>query len=248
MKKVILSFIIVMVLSFICGINVVNAEEASPAVIKKAIEKYKAKNYAGSISDLQMVVSDDPSSVISWYYLANSYMNIAMKTEAHEAFDKVIQLNTVPQLTSYSIQAKLCMDNPARCNYQKFSPNQIKELIANPNIFLEDYFAKQNGSESQNRAEIEKLINGKYMNNIHPSAKTFIDQEQAKVKQYEINDNRAYMPDNTRFAMYLESMNNDKTKNDEMIDLLRYYQNLNNRQLSPEVIQMMMMNNSLNSF
>ncbi len=166
-------------------------EENSVQMIKDAITKYKNKNYIGCISDLRMYVSSEPSNAVAWYYLGNSYMNIALKPEAHQAFDKVVQINTVPLLTSYSIQAKICMENPEKCDYQEFNIDQIRQLKADPTTFLDNFFASRSeDNRSENEIEIENLINGHYSNNIHPDAKDFIINERAKIKQSEINANR----------------------------------------------------------
>lgn len=165
-------------------------EDAS--IIKAAIAKYKSKNYIGCISDLRLYTMSDPASAVAWYYLGTSYMNIAMKTEAHQAFDRVVQINTVPKLTSYAIQAKICMENPTRCQYQDFTYDEINQLKADPIAFLDQYFATQNTEEPKDigELEIEKLINGYYSNNIHPSARDFIMQERAKIKQNEMNSGK----------------------------------------------------------
>lgn len=189
-KLFILTISLIMMCSF--TIQIANAASGNNELIKSAIEKYKAKNYIGCISDLRMFITNEPSSAIAWYYLGNSYMNVALKPEAHEAFDRVIQLNTVPKLTSYSIQAKICMEDPNKCQYQDFTYDQIKQLKADPTTFLEAYFASLNeDNRDESQIEIERLINGYYSNNIHPSAKEFIMQERAKMKQLEINASRS---------------------------------------------------------
>ena len=267
MKRNVILGIVFSLLLGVFSINSAFAESQNTDVIKEAINKYKNKNYLGCISDLRMYTEKDPSSAIALYYLGNAYMNIAMKTDAHKAFDKVVQLNTVPKLTSYSIQAKICMENPAKCDYQNFSYQEIVKLKADPLNFLEEYFANLNGSNTvdADTLEIEKLIKGSYSNNMHPSVKDFIMQERAKMKQNEINANKAYLPSDDKLSQALDLikqqnndvsafamfMDNDKTttNNTDYIDLIKQYQNQeNNSKLSPEVIQMMMMNNMMPAF
>lgn len=258
MKK----FLILGLVFSIIGIfGKVNAYD-DPGVIKGAIDKYKQKNYLGCISDLRMYTEKDPSSAIAWYYLGNAYMNIAMQSEAHEAFDRVVQLNTVPKLTSYSIQAKICMENPQKCEYQDFTYDEIKKLRDNPVSFLEEYFANLNGqNKNSTDVEIERLIKGGYSGSIHPSAQEFIKQERTKIKQNEINSNKAYVPDNTNLAQavnLLKEQNNDfsnmamflenNNRNDNYAQFLKQYQNSGNRTISPEMIQLMMMQNSMPDF
>ncbi len=187
MKKGFIVGLILLTGIMMSGIQVIGAEDT--AAIKSAIKKYKDKNYLGCISDLKLYTQKDPNSATAWYYLGNSYMNIAMKPEAHEAFEKVVTLNTVPKLTSYAIQAELCMENVEKCKYQNFTLDEIKKLKADPNAFLEEYFNKKDEvvEKDEQTVQIENLINGSYANNIHPDAQEFIRQERIKMKQTEIN-------------------------------------------------------------
>ena len=143
MKKLLICALIMSVISIFCFAPDTKAAENDKQVIKEAIAKYKAKNYLGCISDLKMYTAKETNNAVAWYYLGTSYMNIAMLGEAQDAFDKVIELNTVPQLTSYSIQAKLCMENQEKCKYQDFTYDEIKQLKSDPVKFLDSFLAKQ---------------------------------------------------------------------------------------------------------
>ncbi len=190
MKK--LFILVIAALTIGMGLETVKAATAATTsgndTIKAAIAKYKNKNFIGCISDLRIYTTKEPSSAVAWYYLGNSYMNIAMKKDANIAFDKVIELNTVPLLTSYSIQAKLCMEKPIRCKYQKFTYDELVKLKANPESFIEEYLTPpppvvvEEVPKDAGELEIERLIDGYYSNNIHPSARNFIIQEKAKIK------------------------------------------------------------------
>lgn len=263
MKKIFMLGLVFALILSIGFITRVYAKETNMQLIKDAISKYKNKNYVGCISDLRMYTEKDPSSAIAWYYLGNSYMNIAMKQEAHAAFEKVIALNTVPKLTSYSIQAQICMENPTKCNYQNFSTDEIKKLKADPTAFLEQYFANlANTGKDADTVEIEQLINGAYSQNIHPQAQEFIRQEKTKMKQNEINTDQAFIPssdklaqavkllkeqnnDLTGFAMMMDS--NNQTNNNNYAEMIKQYQS-ENRKITPEMLQMMMMSNMMPTF
>lgn len=263
MKKIFMLGLVFALILSIGFITRVYAKETNMQLIKDAISKYKNKNYVGCISDLRMYTEKDPSSAIAWYYLGNSYMNIAMKQEAHAAFEKVIALNTVPKLTSYSIQAQICMENPTKCNYQNFSTDEIKKLKADPTAFLEQYFANlANTGKDADTVEIEQLIKGSYSQNIHPQAREFIRQEKTKMKQNEINTDQAFIPssdklaqavkllkeqnnDLTGFAMMMDS--NNQTNNNNYAEMIKQYQS-ENRKITPEMLQMMMMSNMMPTF
>ena len=162
-------------------------------MIRGAIKKYKEKNYVGCISDLRLYTSEDKSNAVAWYYLGSAYMNIAMQQDAYAAYDKVIELNTVPKLTSYAIQAELCMQNPANCHYQNFNNEEIKQLKANPLQFLQTYEANKNVKATDPETKvIEALIQGGYGSHIHPQAQDYINQERTKIRQSQINENKQY--------------------------------------------------------
>ncbi len=263
MKKIfMLGLVFTLMLAF-GNMQEVYSQDDNTQIIQDAISKYKNKNYVGCISDLRMLTEKDPTSAIAWYYLGNAYMNIAMTQEAHEAFEKVIGLNTVPKLTSYSIQAQICMENPSKCEYQDFSHDEIKKLKADPAGFLEQYFANLNNTEKDaDTVEIENLIKGNYPQNVHPQAQEFIRQEKTKMKQNEINTDQAFIPssdkltqavkllkeqnnDLTGFAMMMDS--NNQTNNNNYAEMIKQYHN-ENKTITPEMVQMMMMSNMMPNF
>ncbi len=188
MKKILLA-VLILTITGVFGIAApVNAASSDDKIIKEAINKYKQKNYLGCISDLKEYTTKDTSSAVAWYYLGSAYMQIAMTDEAHEAFNKTIDLNTVPKLTSYAIQAEMCMENNEKCKYKEFTFDEIKKLKADPVAFMVEYNEKlKETPKNETDVEIDKLIKGAYSNNIHPSARAFIMQERAKMKQNEIN-------------------------------------------------------------
>ena len=231
--------------------NVVSAlekvQEMDPGAIREAISKYKDKNYVGCISDLRIYTEKDPSSVVAWYYLGNSYMKIAMLQEANEAYNRVISINTVPVLTSYSIQAQMCMQDTTKCEYQNFSYDEIKELRKNPTNFLAEYLSKMhNQNANADTVEIEKLINGSYPNHLHPDAKNFIIEEKTKIQQNSYN-NQAYIPQDKKLAEAVEILKNQRN-NSNFAMMLDLPPSTNNQQLSPEMIQLMMMQNQIPKF
>lgn len=251
------------------------ANSASTAVVKKAITEYKTGNYLGCISDLRMYLEEDSSNVVAWYYLGNAYMKIAMKPEAHEAFDMVINLNSVPKLTSYAIQAKMCMENTMQCTYQDFTNEEIKELRADPAGFLTQYFTKLNEVKEKDAdvVEIEKLIQGGYSNNVHPDAQNFIMQQKTQTKQNQMNKSMSSSPskaavpsdeklaeaimllkqqrdnDITSMAMFLDNdyENMSSKKSADYTDLIQYYQN-NGKKVTPEMLRYSMMEKMMPNF
>ncbi len=261
------SFVIAVMVSLMTMQYAAAASSQDVSMIKDAISEYKEGNYLGCISDLRIYLEEDPSNVVAWYYLGNAYMKISMKTEAHEAFDKVVQINSVPKLTSYSIQAKMCMENKQQCKYQDFTNEEIRELRANPSEFLTQYFDKLKAGEIKGKdvVEIEKLIKGGYGTSIHPDAQDFIMQQKTQSRQSEMNTapSKAHVQRNEKLAQEILLMKqrqnqdisamamflNDNNYNDtnRYMDLLESYQN-GNRQITPEMINYSMMQNMLPNF
>lgn len=242
MKKLVILGLVFSMIGMFCQVG---AEEHTQT-IKNAIAKYKQRNFLGCISDLRMITEKDPASAVAWYYLGNAYMNIAMQSEAHEAFDKVVELNSVPKLTSYSIQAKMCMENPARCEYQDLTYKEIQKLKADPVAFINEYLANKNAvTKSEDDIEIEKLIGGQYSGKVHPNAKEFIRQERAKMEQMNLKSDAYTSNINNALAMFIENDNQQTS----YADLLKYYQNKEDKNnISPEMLQLMMMQNSMPNF
>lgn len=164
--------------------DVANAQD-----IRQAIASYKKGDYLACISILKEYTMRYDDNAVAWYYLGNSYMNIAMVNEANSAFDRVIELNTTPKLTSYAIQAQLCMQNPIGCRYENFTASEVRKLKEDPAGFISDYYKalKMSSIKTDDVIQIENLINGTYINNIHPQAQDVILTERAKIKAAQIN-------------------------------------------------------------
>ncbi len=166
-----------------------NLEAVNSQEIRDAISSYKKGDYLACISILKDYTMRYEDNAVAWYYLGSSYMNIAMINEANDAFDKVIRLNTVSKLTSYAIQAQLCMRNTAGCRYENFTATEVRKLKENPAGFIQNYYNAMNQKtvKTDDVIQIENLINGTYINNIHPQAQDFILTERAKIKAAQIN-------------------------------------------------------------
>lgn len=189
MKKILLA---VLLICLIAGtdLNVQAASKAYNSQINIAINKYKMRNYVGCIQDLLIVEKKDPSNVVVHYYLADAYMKIGSVDKATSEFDKVIALNSVPALTSYSIQAKNCLGGSGTCEYVKLNSDQIPNLINDPQNYINTLKAKTlNGVASPDNTEIDKLINGKYNSNVHPEANRVIIDTLLKQEKHDMNVN-----------------------------------------------------------
>lgn len=191
------------------GIDALAASTAYNSQIGIAINKYKMRNYVGCIQDLQIIEKKDPSNVVVHYYLASALMQIGATDKASAEFDKVISLNTVPGLTSYSIQAKNCLGGTGKCEYVKLNADQIPNLISDPQNYINALKEKTlNGAVSPDNQEIDKLINGKYNSNIHPDAKRVIIDTLLKQEKHDMN-------------VSTEKMKSEAPTNDEIAEAVK---------------------------
>lgn len=185
-NKFILGLVWAVIIGF-CSVGTVFAEEVQDPdfeLINASIEKYKNGNYLGCLSELKIYTDKKTDNAVAWYYLGSSYMHIAMQDEANNAFEKVIELDTTPKLTSYAIQAQLCMADGTTCDYKEFTYDEILQLKLDPVKFMEEYNKPQEAVvDDPEVAEIKKLIQGEYPANIHEDAELFIKEEEMKMEQ-----------------------------------------------------------------
>ena len=172
------------------------------ATVKSAITLYKAQNYLGCISLLSDYVKTHQYSAAAYYYLGCAYMKVGMGDNARENFERAADINTVPQLTSYALQAVDCIDrSPEPCEYYKLTKKQIIELQANPAEYLDSLRNNLLAEETVEGTdeEIEKLIHGAYSERIHPEALKVLLEERMKQKQFDINK-RTALPVSNKLA------------------------------------------------
>lgn len=118
--------------------------------VKYAIKKYKAGNYTGCLQDCQNIVARDPSNTLAYYYIAMSYAQAGKKTEAINAYSKVLTLKPNSQLFEYATTGKRCLETPDQCHVDTSSPSAdpaLDSFIMSP---------MNNNLAPGVRAEIEK--------------------------------------------------------------------------------------------
>ena len=178
--------------------------------IKYAISSYKAQNYLQCISTLTEYVNTHPVSAAAFYYLGNAYMKLGLGDKAKENYAKTANINTVPQLTSYAIQAIDCIDRGpgAICVYYTFNKKQIVELQANPKVYLDSVRNNLLAEEVREGSDpdIEKLIKGEgeFSGRIHPEAKKVLIDERTKRDRYNMNK-RSMLPVSEKIAKVIRA-------------------------------------------
>ncbi len=204
MKKIFIILVAVFAFTTACFADTQSLRD-NIAIIRGAIKSYKAQNYTQCIVTLTEYVKTHPISAAAFYYLGNSYMKIGVADKARENYERTVDINTVPQLTSYALQAIDCIDRGPGvvCEYYSFNRKQIAELQENPTMYLENVrnnLLSENVREGADE-EIEKLIQaqGIYEDRIHPEAKQVLSDEKFKRERYNMNK-RSMLPVSNKIA------------------------------------------------
>lgn len=114
MKKVALLFITLLIAG-ICGCYAVPQVKVDPDVYA-AISLYKQKNFTGAVQSSKAALKKNPDDVLAQYYLAISYVQLGMRTQALDAFNEVIKKGPENgSLTKISKQAVECYGDQTKC-------------------------------------------------------------------------------------------------------------------------------------
>ena len=108
-------FFIALAVIIFTATNMAQAAPVSNAKTNSAIRMYKNKNYTECLQVMHEVVSDDPSNVLAYYYIAISQARLGEKTKAQEAYQRVIDLNTSTQLSNYAKNGLECLEDSNKC-------------------------------------------------------------------------------------------------------------------------------------
>lgn len=144
-------FIISILISVIFGSSVYAQGDLS-----SAIEAYQSGNYTTCIENMKLIVKDDPTSVIGYYYLGLSYTMTGQELLAIQNYNKVINLNSDSTLTKLARQGKAAINNSSKIENQlRDITEDIKETVEEEyNPILQDgssSAAQEVPAETQNK-------------------------------------------------------------------------------------------------
>lgn len=133
MNKKLVLFAVVSVLLFQPYYSFAKSTISAP--LKVAIKKYKYGNYAGCLQDCENIVVKNPSA-IAYYYMAMSYVKAGKKSEAIQAYQKVLSFKPNARLAEYATTGKRCLETPDQCHLEDKSAvkesTELDKLIASP--------------------------------------------------------------------------------------------------------------------
>ena len=239
-KNLFISFTLLLGLS----INPVVASEKIDTDINKMIQLYKSENYLGCIDSSIKILEENPSNIFAYYYKGLSYTQLGKTSDAVNAFEKVISLNTNPTLVEYSKKANACISSPQECEKYEKEVGELEAFIKSSKFF-------SNSVQSQvNQKKLDRMkenINDEVNNTEKKSEMPSNDEIANAVKTLAragINPlstfNQGYSnPQMMQMSMLLND-NNNNGYNSNMLPILLMNQN-GNQQLPPDLIQTMMM-------
>lgn len=223
--------------------------QTSDSAIRAMVAKYKKQNYLGCIQDTNKILKDDPSNIYAYYYKGLSYYQLGQQTQATEAFTNVENLNSNATLVEYAQRAKACIATPEACAvYAEGNKTDLDKFVESKKFF-----------DTTVQAEVNKKKLDRIRENINDSVKNPQEQKSEMPTNEEIANAvktlaklginpmgnmmqpAAYQnPEMMQMSMLLG--NNTQTNNGmNMLPFLMMNQN-NAKNLSPELLETMMMN------
>lgn len=230
------------------------ADQVSDSTIKSLVSKYKAQNYLGCIQASDKVIQKNPSNIFAYYYKGLSYYQLGKKEEAISAFEKVQALNSNKTLVEYSKKGIACLETPEECATYGQAQSDLDLFIKSKKFYDKSVQAEVNKKKLD---RIRENINDELKNTDQKSEVPSNDEIANAVKtlaKIGINPlagiNAGYQnPEMMQMNMLLgnNNMNNGMGMNNNMLPML-----LMNKEamqnMSPEVIQSMMMNQMAPAF
>ena len=230
------------------------ADQVPDSTIKSLVSKYKAQNYLGCIQASDKVIQKNPSNIFAYYYKGLSYYQLGKKDEAISAFEKVQALNSNKTLVEYSKKGIACLETPEECATYGQAQSDLDLFIKSKKFYDKSVQAEVNKKKLD---RIRENINDELKNTDQKSEVPTNDEIANAVKtlaKIGINPlagiNAGYQnPEMMQMNMLLgnNNMNNGMGMNNNMLPML-----LMNKEamqnMSPEVIQSMMMNQMAPAF
>ena len=110
--------------------------------IRRAIYKYKTKNYTGCVQDLEEILKFEPYNSVVWYYLGLSYSMLGNKDNSTLSFNTAKLLDPNSLIGKYSQRGLDCLANPDKCVVKNESQAQIDQFI-NSHKFVSETAKKE---------------------------------------------------------------------------------------------------------
>ena len=230
------------ILSFL-GANAVFAQQSQDYAVKNIINQYKSQNYLGCINSSDKVIEQNPSNIFAYYYKGLAYIQLGKKEDATKAFEQVIALNSNATLVEYAQKATACLNNPEECTKYGKEASALDAFIKSGKFYDQSVQTevnkkkldriKENINDELGPKKGEMPSNDEIANAVKTLAKLGINPLAGIGTNYN-------NPQMMEMGMLLGN-NNNYYGNNSMNMLPMLLMNQNNKEMSPELIQTMMM-------
>lgn len=237
LKKIFVGLAIFMLM----GASSVFAQQTPDSEIKGIINLYKGQNYLGCIDASDKIIEQNPSNIFAYYYKGLANLQLGKKDDAIRAFEQVIILNSNETLVEYAQKATACINNPEDCSKYEKEVSELDAFIKSGKFYSESVQSevnkkkleriKENINDELSPKKGEMPTNDEIANAVKTLAKLGINPLAGISTNYS-------NPQMMEMNMLLG--NNPYGNNTNMLPMLLMNQN-NDKQLSPELIQTMMM-------
>lgn len=227
--------------------------------VYSGISNYKKANYTGCIQDMQEALKKNPNDVLAKYYLALVYTKIGLKDEAKKYYQAVIDQGSEKLLVDYSKKAVTCLDNPEDklCAAKDEKDSKMDEFIESGQFLHPDLVKSMQKRELKdlkenfNADKMPNMEDYRFINDAKDEVPTDA-QIAAAVKVLakvgynpaaQIYNNSYISPQMAQMSMFTGNQNT----NNNFVNMLPYLmaQKGNNSNVSPELIQAMLLNQSM---
>ena len=258
MKKIASLILCLMLSSTFC--LAATQTKAVSSKVYSGIANYKKANYTGCIQDMEAALKKNPNDILAKYYLALVYTKIGLKDEAKKYYQAVIEQGNENLLVNYSKKAMTCLDNPK----DKICASESKEEDDNMNEFIRSgRFLHPDLVKSMQKRELKDVkenFNADKMPNMEDyrfinDAKDEIPTDAQIAAAVKVLAKVGYNPaaqiyNNSYVSPEMAQMNmfaNNQNTSNNFVNLLPYLmaQKNSNSNISPELIQAMLMNQSV---
>lgn len=261
MKKLFINFVLIAVAATTLCAGMAKADNAA---IKAAIAKYKAKNYIGCLQDVNEIIKSNPADAAAYYYQALSYAQLGKVSEAQDAYQKVVDLNTNDTLVSNATRGIACLQGADATGCKEPEKPQTEDEL--DKFIKSDRFYSQSVQKEVNKKKLERkkdAINDQLKSDAEPTDAEIAQAVKtlAKVGFNPLGLNNATASSNNIdpaiYTRMLEQSNelgqlnmlmgNNNNGQNNLLPMLLMSQN-GQQKISPELIQTMMMSSMNSSF
>lgn len=221
--------------------------------LSEAIKLYKEGNYTSCYQHLNKTIKKDSTNPLAYYYLAMAAAQVGKTNEAINNYSKTIALSSAnSNLSRYAERGKLCLISPEKC-----------EKTSIYSSYEEEFILRKTGAKitDEVRSEFERLKIEQLMREMNRS-KDIDTQKFKEYKDFSSMDNSKLSPNNDEIVAAIKTLQsagfNNILGNSNYSDLSLFtnaqtpqaniFNMMNNQNLSPQAIQMLLTNNMAAGF